>query len=286
MPPRVFVLGAGRAGRGLARALRSAGVDVNGVHGRREEQGEFAISAGPYPATFAAASVVLVTVRDAQLDGALTALAQSALAPSAIILHASGSTEPAALDVLRRRGHPCGTFHPLVPLAEPADAAERLRGAWIGVDGDPLAQAASRALAASLGARVLTIPHGEKARYHAAAVVASNFPTVLAAVAERLLLEAGVEPTAARGATLSLLSASVSNLLVGARDARALADVLTGPVVRGDVGTIARHLEALRGSDELLAAYRVLTRLAVEMAREGGATTSLDEIESLLDGRV
>jgi prephenate dehydrogenase len=115
----VFVLGAGRAGRGLSRALRASGIDVIGLHGRRVELEPDVVTAGPLPGTLAGASVVIVAVRDGQLDEALGELAGAPLAAGAVVLHASGSAEPRGLTALRASGHPCGTFHPLVPLADP-----------------------------------------------------------------------------------------------------------------------------------------------------------------------
>jgi predicted short-subunit dehydrogenase-like oxidoreductase (DUF2520 family) len=259
---RVFVLGAGRAGRGLARALRASGVEVVGVHGRRPSDG---VSAGPIPAAAAGATVVLVTVRDAQLEAALGELLGAALPPETVVLHASGSAEPSGLEALRARGHPAGTFHPLVPLADPARAAELLRDAWVGLDGDAAAQAVGRRLAERLGARSLVVPRGEKPRYHAAAVIASNFPAALLAVAERVLRSAGVSADTALSASHSLFWAASENLrhMSGA-------DALTGPVVRGDVETIRAHLDALAGDPEALDVYRALTRVAVGIARHAG----------------
>lgn len=278
MSERVFVLGAGRAGLGLARALRTSGVEVVGVHGRHERGGPDAVSTGPLPSTLGQASVVLVTVRDAQIDGALRELESAPLAPAAVILHASGSAEPAGLDALRAAGHPGGTFHPLVPLADPARAAEMLRGAWIGIDGDARARACARLLADALGAHTLEIPAGEKARYHAAAVIVSNFPAVLLSLGERLLERVGFGREAARRALYPLFIAAAENLR-----SHTGAQALTGPIVRGDVETVRRHVDALRPEPEVLEVYRVLSRAALALAREGGADQQrLLEIDRLL----
>ena len=257
------MLGAGRAGTGLARALRASGVSVIGLHGRTPRSGDDAVTAGPLPPSLATATVVLVAVRDAQLDAALRELVAARLHPDAVVLHVSGGADPSALALMRAAGHPAGTFHPLVPLADPARAAQQLNGAWIGIDGDPAACAVARDLAARLGANVVEIPAGAKTRYHAAAVFASNFPIVLAAVAERLLTDAGVSVEAARGATASLLRAAAENL----RDA-APRDALTGPVARGDVETVRAHLDALRDEPEVLALYEALTRAAERIVKE------------------
>jgi predicted short-subunit dehydrogenase-like oxidoreductase (DUF2520 family) len=282
---RVFILGAGRVGRGLAGALRASGIEVVALHGRHAEPG---VTVGALPDAIDRADVVIVAVRDAQLDGALEELAARTRAHGArvasarrpIVLHVSGSSAPRALGDLRALGHPGGTFHPLVPIAEPAHAGERLRGAWIGVDGDPEAIEAGRTLARHLGASTLVIPAGEKARYHAAAVFASNFPAVLAAMAGELMRSTGVSTSDARGAVIALLRASVANLHEGEP-----ANVLTGPIARGDAATVRAHLEALAGDDLVVAVYRTLSAAAVDLlAGDPSADHSrLAEIEAVLD---
>ena len=261
----VFILGAGRAGRGLSRALRASGVKVIGLHGRRAERDPDTVTGGALPATISSAEVVLVAVRDGQLDEALGELAAAALAAGTVALHVSGSAEP-SLTALRAAGHPCGTFHPLVPLADPARAPELLRGAWIGTDGDAGAVAVAEELAATLGAHTLRIPTGEKAAYHAAAVIASNFPTVLAAVAAQLMAKIGIDERDAWGAIRALMRGAVTNL-----DTELPARALTGPIARGDAGTVEKHLAALSSEPGVRALYATLSVAAVELARQGGA---------------
>jgi predicted short-subunit dehydrogenase-like oxidoreductase (DUF2520 family) len=263
---RVAVVGPGRAGKSLASALRAAGVDVAGLAGRGDR--------------IPNANVILVTVRDGDLDAALGDLTSRGLEPGAIVLHASGVDDPAAaLDALRAGGHPAGTFHPLVPLADPEAGAAALRNAWIGVDGDPPAVAAGEHLALRLGAHVLRIPRGAKSGYHAAAVIAANFPVVLAAAAERELRHAGVEAGPARSAVAHLMRTSIDHL-AGLGPERAL----TGPVARGDVGTIVRNLAALADDPLLRDLYVTASRLAVDLARARGTVSAerLDEIERAL----
>ncbi len=278
MTARVFVVGAGRAGRALAHALRVAGVDVIGLHGRRPDAG---ITWGEWPESLAAATVVLVTVRDAELDGVLRSLLTAPLGAGAVVLHASGNMEPSALDVLRAHGHDAGTFHPLLPLTDPTRATEQLHRAWIGIDGDEDAQAVSRELAAAIGARVLEIPAGAKARYHAAAVFASNFPMVLLSTAMRLLTSAGVPEEAARAALGTLLVSAAQNASVIGPSA-----ALTGPVARGDVDTVRAHLDALADVPEILGVYRGLSREALSLAAQSGADPAhLEEVRRALDER-
>ncbi len=265
MTERVFIMGAGRAGRGLARALRASGVDVVGLHGRHAASQPDLVTSGDIPNDIARATTVLVTVRDSQLEDALAELARAPLAAGSVVLHASGSADPAGLATLRQRGHPTGTFHPLVPFIDPARAAERLGKSWIGIDGDEAALAAGGRLASVLGARTVHIPEGAKARYHAAAVVVANFPAVLLAIGERLLAGAGVPPSDARDALLPLLVAAVENLR-----GRPASEALTGPIVRGDVATIRAHLDAIAGDARALEVYRLLSENALDLARIAG----------------
>ena len=284
MTLRVFILGAGRVGRGLAGALRASGVDVIGLHGRHPDAG---ITTGALPPTVNDADVVIVAVRDAQLEEALREIAahgrasgRGATRTMPTILHVSGSSTPEALTALRARGHAAGTFHPLVPIAEPAHAADRLRGAWIGLDGDAAAVDVGRQLARHLGASTLVIPSGEKPRYHAAAVFASNFPAVLAALAGELMRSTGVSTADARGAVTALLRASVANLHEGEP-----AHVLTGPIARGDAATVRAHLAALAGDDRAIAIYRTLSAAAVDLlaADPSSDHSRLAEIKAVLE---
>ncbi|MGH7647119.1 MAG: DUF2520 domain-containing protein [Gemmatimonadaceae bacterium] len=270
MTERVFVLGAGRVGRGLARAFRDAGVDVIGLHGRHPGEPEERITMGPLAGTLRDATTILVTVRDAQLDAALEELSRAPLGADAVILHASGSADPAGLSALRARGHPAGTFHPLVPMADPSRAPALLRGSYFGLDGDPAARARAHALAESLGANTLDIPPGRKAAYHAAAVLVSNFPPALLALGERVMAGTGIPADLAHRALLPLWSAAAEN-------ARALpaAQAITGPAVRGDTETINANLAALRDDELAQAVYRVMTE-AVKRETAGTGNRSAE----------
>ena len=275
----MFVLGAGRAGTGLTRAFRMSGIPVVGLHGRHVHEGPDPVTAGTIPATIATATVVLVAVRDAQIDDALRELLEAPLAPDAVVLHASGSAEPAMLDQVRAHGHAAGTFHPLVPIADPLRAPQQLCGAWVGIDGDERAKTASRDLAAALGCHVFDIPPGQKARYHAAAVIVSNFPAVLLATGDRVLAETGIPAEAAEQALRALFLAAIGNLR---RQHGAVS--LTGPILRGDVDTIRRHLVALADDPGALEVYRSLSRALVDLASDAGTDADrLQAIRAMLD---
>ena len=268
MSERVFIIGPGHVGRGLFRAFRASGVEVVGLHGKRPSG--VATSSGDIPKGAAQANVVIVAVRDAQLDDAIEEVAVAArdgrVSRDTVVLHTSAIAEPPGLAALSSAGLPGGTFHPLVPFTDPDVSADLLRRAWIGIDGDNAAKNTSRRLAGHLGARTLEIPPGRKAAYHAAAVISSNFPVVLASVAGHLLHDIGIPDSSAYQAVDSLMSGAIANMKQAVPD-----DALTGPVVRGDAETVGKHLRALDGMDSTREIYRALSAAAVAIARIRGA---------------
>jgi predicted short-subunit dehydrogenase-like oxidoreductase (DUF2520 family) len=181
----------------------------------------------------------------------------------------SGALPLDALAPLRAR-HPVGSFHPLQSFPEP-----RPPGAFHGI---VLAVDASSAsllrrlgiLARALGAKPKRVRDGERVLYHAAAVFASNYVDVLLGEAVDLLKAAGWSD---REATAGLL-ALTEGTLVNVRK-RGVVRALTGPVRRGDVSTIERHLGALAGlaapsSSRVVDLYRMLGLIALETAVEAG----------------
>lgn len=226
------------------------------------------------------ADIVLVAVRDEQLDAALAELGGVELAPGAVVLHANGGLDPQnALEPLRAAGHPAGTFHPLVPLAEPTRARAILNGAWVGIEGDPEAVRVATFLADRIGAHVIAIPPAARGAYHAAAVMASNFPTVLAALAVQLLERSGVGPYAARDVVRHLIAGAASNI-----ETAEPGEALTGPVSRGDADTVARHIEALRDDAPALAVYAAVSRAALSLAADQGTDPArLRRVAAALD---
>lgn len=283
MTERVLIVGAGQVGRGLFRAFRASGVEVLGLHGHRPSG--FATSSGALPPSLSDANAVIVAVREDQIDDAIAELinergsgSRGRLAPGTVLLHTSGSAEPELIPRLSEFDLRGGTFHPLVPFAIPERAPELLRRAWIGIDGDDQARATSRRLAGHIGARTLDIPPGGKGTYHAAAVMSSNFPVVLAAIASDLLIGLGIPERSAQHAVHSLLEGAVTNLADVPPD-----EALTGPIVRGDADIVMKHLAALRSDADARAVYKRVSLAALSIAqRRGVPAEQLEAMQKLL----
>lgn len=275
----VAVLGTGRVGLTLARALVLSGTPVR-LLGRTAQSSRPGLPAVEmdWVAALADVALVIVTVPDDAIVAVARQLASlGTIGPGQVILHTSGLHGKDALAPLASSGAALGSMHPLQAFTSDQNAADLLRGVPAIVEGDPAAVAAARRMALSLGmGTTLELQPGDKVKYHAAAVVASNYLVVLAEMAERLAREAGAGDAAA-----SLFQPIMQRTLAHVAELGVVA-ALTGPVRRGDVGTVARHLEVLQGNDRV--AYIALAREALELARRAGlAPGAIVEMESILN---
>ena len=157
-----------------------------------------------------------------------------------------------------------GTLHPLVSFADARVAVEGLHEVAFAIEGDPPAQVVARRIVRALGARAVTLEAENLALYHAGAVIASNYVVAMADTARSLLVKAGVPAEQALPVLIPLLASVVQNLAqVG------LPGALTGPVERGDVTVVERHLGALADrAPELVELYRLVGRDVLRLARE------------------
>jgi predicted short-subunit dehydrogenase-like oxidoreductase (DUF2520 family) len=229
----IAVVGAGRLGTALAEALRAEGLSVDGPLGRGADPG---------------AAIVVLCVPDGEIAAAARAVSRGPL-----VGHCSGATglEPLA-------GHEAFALHPLMTVP-PGAAPDVFAGAGCAIDGStPRALAAAEALALRLGMRPARVAPEDRAAYHAAASIASNFLVTLEGAAERLAATAGVD----RAQLVPLVRAAVENwAALGPEQA------LTGPIARGDEATVERQREAvLERTPELAALFDALAEATRELA--------------------
>lgn len=278
----VLILGAGRLGAAWQAELTAGGAPPLALWSRRPEAARHGATVGPWEqAPLARADVVLLCVRDAGIESSAEALlALDGLRPGTVVLHGSGLKTSAALAGLAAKGARVGSLHPLQSFpTEPSPG--RMRGVFFAVEGDPAAVEVGLALARRVGGRPRVIEAGQKAAYHASAVVASNLLVALADAAVDVAGLAGFGEEEALDVLLPLIEGSVANLR-----ASGLPDALTGPITRGDVEVVGAHLVALEGEPDLAEVYRRLSTRAVAIARRQGAAreADLDSIEALLGG--
>ena len=257
---RAFALvGPGRAGTALALALHARGWRCAGIAGRAEDAPSVCAAAVRFnaPARAAAdagadADLVVIATPDAAIADTAVALAPGLNAGS-LVIHISGACTLAELDKLRveRPDVAVGSLHPLQSFPSAEIGLARLPGSWCAVDGP----ADVERIAVSLGLRPFRIDESQRVAYHATATVASNHLVALMGQVARLAEAAGVPPAA----LLPLVRSTLENV-----DARGPADALTGPIVRGDVDTVARHLDALPADERR--AYRALAEEALRLS--------------------
>ncbi len=272
-------------GQALGRLLRDRGEAVVAVGSRSVEQARRAaqfvgggMAAVGYFDIPRYGSRVLVAVPDDGIGEVARVLAAGGMR-SGIALHTSGARGQEALYALAEVGVACGSWHPLQTAASPEEGVRVLPGVAFAIDGAPAAVAWAEALTALLGGMVLRIPAAARPLYHAAATISSNYLIALMATAVILMEAAGVEESSARRALEPLARASMENAFrLGPVDA------LTGPIARGDVGTVRAHVEALRtaaASTESL--YCAAGLATLEIARQKGlAETAASAIEEVL----
>lgn len=281
--PRAGVLGLGKAGGSLAASLLDAGaplVAVGSRSARRRQAFRARHADGPRPVARlstllshledAGAEMLFLAVPDDRLADFATQLAGVPWLPS-VVAHLSGARGAEALAPVRPRAVPAA-FHPLAAL----DGERPIpRGTLLAIDA-PSAPVRRRlaALAAALGLEAARVKPGEHARYHAGAVVSANLAVALLDEGIRLLADAGVEPDVARRGLARLLESTARAAI-----ARPLPEMLTGPVARGDAGTVARHLEVMADDPALRDLYRALSRrLCAIAALPAGKRRALERV--------
>lgn len=270
-PPIIGIVGAGAVGTALGVALTRGGWPVAAIASRDERRRERFRSLVPGARGFAEATALLDEVELVILavpDDALPALAaELRMYGGQAMIHTSGALGAEVLDPARAAGTQVGAFHPLVAFADTERAVAALHGATIAIEGDDQLASLLAEMAEAIGATAVRLAAGSKAAYHAAAMLAAGgFVALLDAIAE-LGRVAGLD----EAGSLAIYGGLVEQTLGNAR-ALGIARALTGPMVRGDLGTIRRHLDALeRHAPDVIALYRAIAEREVAIAEARGA---------------
>lgn len=269
---RIGIVGTGRVAQAVGRFLIERDQPVTAIAGRNRDNTARAahfIGADVLPATIEdlpdLASHILIAVSDSAIEPVAALLAQSGFRRG-IALHTCGAKGPQALEVLTRQGVNCGSLHPIQSFATVEQGVEPLAPSVVAIDGDPPALQWATEIVCLLGGRSIRICPEHRSLYHAATVIASNYLAVLIHTGVELMQSAGIERQTALSALAPLVRTSAENsLLLGPVEA------LTGPIQRGDSGTVLSHLNALKIHSEAAASlYGSAGRVALEMAKLRG----------------
>lgn len=271
---KIALVGAGILGTSLGVVLKKAGHEVVAIASRTLKSARAAAGiigdvhvAGDASTVALGADVVLLAVPDRMIPTVGIQVASGgALRRGAVVAHLSGALPAGVLTGVRAAGAHPGCCHPLQSFADVETAVAALRGSFYFLEGDEEAVDVLRSVVLSLDGRPVPLDSASKSLYHAAACVASNYLVALVDYAVQLMRKAGVPHDVALPALLPLIQGTVHNLeVVG------LPDALTGPIARGDIGTLKNHLVALRQvPGDLVRLYGALARKTVEVALKKG----------------
>ena len=272
----VGIVGAGRVGAVLGAALARAGHVVSAVSAVSEESLERAatllpgVPVKPIPEVVAGAHLVVLAVPDDALADLIAGLsATGTFTPGQLVLHTSGAhgisvfESAAGSDIVPLAIHPAMTF-----TGTPLDL-DRLHDCCFGVTSPDLARPLGEALVIEMGGDPVWVAEEDRVTYHAALAHGSNHLVTLVAQSMQLLVEAGVEDPAR--VLEPLLTAALSNTLQRGDAA------LTGPVARGDAGTVAGHVAMLRKvAPDIRPTYLALARATAQRALLSGRLRASD----------
>ncbi len=196
------------------------------------------------------------------------------------VVHCSGADSLDVLEPARKAGAMVGSFHPLQTFAGLTQAIENLPGSTFALEGEEPLLTTLKDMTGALGGRWIVLKAGDKVAYHAAAVFASNYLVTLVKMATDLWKTFSIPPDQATEALLPLIRGTVNNI-----DKIGIPQCLTGPIARGDTGTVGKHIEMLREkAPALLFPYKELglQTLPVSLAKGRISDKQALEMEAIL----
>lgn len=279
----VGVISAGRVGAVLGAALRGAGHHVVGVHAvstDSQDRAEALLPGVPVleiPEILRRSELILLAVPDDVLADVVTGAAEAGyFQPGQLVIHTSGGNGTAVLAPAEQAGAVTLAIHPAMTFTGMSLDLQRLTAAAFAVTAAQEVLPVAQALAVEMGGEPVVVAEEDRPAYHAALAHASNHVNILTAQSAQILERIGIaDPSRVLG---PLMQASLDNALASG------AGALTGPVARGDTGTVAQHLEVLAGANmppDVRRAYAAMAQSAVQRAVERGLISSATAAELL-----
>lgn len=263
--PRITIIGAGNLGMALALSLKRSGYEVEAIVSRRKQKSpakaeKVAAQVGAdvvFHLNALKSEVIWFCVPDAEIAAAAASLAPGFDGVGRVVLHSSGALASDELEPMRHTGASAASVHPLMTFVR--GSTPSLAGVSFALEGDRKAVRVARRIVLDLAGQAYAIKKSEKAAYHAWGAFTSPLFTALLATSEQVAVLAGISPKNARRRAIPILLQTLANYAsFGA------AGAFSGPIVRGDVETMEKHLEALRGSTAARDAYCALAQAALQ----------------------
>ncbi len=278
MKPNIAIVGCGKVGTSLAFFLSKAGYRICGLFSKTRESAKKTslLINGPKPgetswAATRPADIVLITTPDDAIADACRLIADhNGFREKAAILHCSGALPSTILAPAKKHGALTGSMHPLQSFATARTDLNPFLGINMAVEGDRPAVDMATRIAQDLGSTVHAIKTEGKTLYHAAAVIASNYLVTILDLSLKMLKTAGINEADGFTILKPLIDGTLNNI-----EKIGIPEALTGPIARGDVATVAAHIEHIIAQvPELMSLY---CSLGVDTARIARAKGSIND---------
>jgi predicted short-subunit dehydrogenase-like oxidoreductase (DUF2520 family) len=275
---QIGFIGAGKVATAFGRYLHGHGISISGYFDRHDDKVARAASATqshPYPNAASVAGnsdILLITTRDDQIAGVCEDLCRRKnIEARHLIGHMSGAHSSRLLANAGRLGAAVFSLHPLQAFADEDKALAELPNTYFSLEGDAERLQPIRQMLSQTGNRYFSIFPEHKSLYHLSACILSNYLVTLMDSGLTALEKSGIDPAEGFKAMRPLIEGTLSNT---ARMGPAKA--LTGPIARGDAGTVGQHLQALKnaGLKDIEALYRHLGLQTLELARQWALSSS------------
>jgi len=277
-------IGAGTVGTALAIRLSSKGYEVIAVSSRSQTSARNLAQAisnchasNNNQEVADAAELVFVTTPD---DSIAPVVSQIQWHTGQSVVHCSGADSTDILEPARKSGAHVGTFHPLQTFASAKQAIENIPGSTFAIEAEEPLLTTLKDMATALDGHWIELKASDKVIYHAAAVIACNYLVTLVKLATDLWQTFDVPQQQATQALLPLIRGTLHNI-----ETVGIPQCLTGPIARGDSGTIRKHLDALqKTAPDLLSTYRELGLKTIPIALAKGRINEhqAQELQALL----
>ncbi|MDD2585696.1 MAG: DUF2520 domain-containing protein [Syntrophomonadaceae bacterium] len=286
MKARIGIIGAGVVGTAVGVVLSRKGYEITGVHDIESESTKQLVErigckayASPQEVSHSA-DILFITTCDTAIEDVVNNLADSSdFSLGQIIVHMSGAQSSEILDRAKEFGAIVASVHPLQSFASVDQAIENLPGSVFSIEGDKDAYEVAVCIVETLQGEYFFIDRKAKPLYHAGACVVSNYLVTLIDFGVRFLESTGIPRESAVKALMPLINGTVNNV-----EKIGIPKALTGPIARGDLGTILKHLTCLEEmAPELIKLYSWLGFYTAQIALEKGTidTDSMEEFQNV-----
>ena len=277
-------IGAGTVGTALATRLSSKGYPVVAVSSRSQTSAEKLAQSVSGCHAFKksqevadAAEFVFITTPD---DAIAPVASEIQWHSGQSVVHCSGADSTVILEPAKKLGAQVGVFHPLQTFASVNQAIENMPGSTFALEAEKPLLKTLKEMTTALEGHWIELKASDKVLYHAAAVIACNYLVTLVKLATDLWQTFNIPPEQATQALLPLIRGTIHNI-----DTVGIPQCLTGPIARGDTGTIKKHLNALqKTAPKLLSAYQELGLQTIPIALAKGKINQkqAQELEAIL----